>query len=268
MRNLANLCLCLSCLSLIPAVSYSQAVLLDFGPTTVSTAGTNSPYHTVNPLFTDSAWNTIGTSDQLNGLIWSDGTSDSALSLDIGATTNSTATVIGLSNVPSGSNALGSQINTDVYAGDAAGTDAIYTGSSGTRYVGFQLGGLPAGTYDVYVNARNTNTNTANLQHVSVGVSSVSGDFDAATLEGTNVLDYEAGSTAATEAWVESENYLVFTVTVATGDYLNLAVVGDPAGTQTRGFLNSVQIVPTEAPNEGTIFFISSLNYQSGSLSL
>lgn len=225
----------------------AQVLMFDFGPTTVSgTDQTNSPYHTVNGSFTDTTWNKIQTADS-SSLEWSDSGTATGVSINLGATTAFDSTTIGLNNQPSGTNALGNSTNTGVYAGTSVGKDGIYTGSSGnTRYVGFQIGGLSAGTYDVYVTSRNTNTGSTYNQHLYLGASSAAGDFDAVTLSLSGVLTYADGSTAIS-SWVEGANYLKFTVTLGAAQYLNFGVVG--TGGELRGFLNSVQIVTVPEPS-------------------
>jgi hypothetical protein len=237
--------------SLLPgAVGQAQVLMLDFGPTTVTGASqANSPYHTVVPSFTGTVWNRIQTADVLSGLLYADGTEAAGLTLDLGATTTETSTIVGLGNTPSGNNALGNVTNTDVYAGTSVGKDGIYTGSGGgsLRFVGFQLGGLAPGTYEIYLTSRNTNTSNAYSQIAYVGTSATAGDFDAVTLSLTGSLSYANGSDAVL-SWEVNENYLKFTVTLNPGDYLNLAVSGGASG-ERRGFLNSVQIVAVPEPS-------------------
>lgn len=194
----------------------AQVLMFDFGPTTVTGADQeNSPYHTVNESFTGTNWNKIQTAD-VSSLIWSDGTSATGVSLNLGATTTFNTTILGLGNTPT-QNALGNASNTDVYAGTSVGTDGIYYGgTNGTRYVGFQLGGLAAGTYDVYVTSRNTNSNNAYDQNLYLGTSETSGDFNVVALAFSDVLSY-TNSSDATAEWVQGENYSKFSVTLGSG---------------------------------------------------
>lgn len=239
----------LAALTFTSLAAQAQVLMLDFGPTVVSgTNVTNSPYHTADLSFSGTAWNQVQTADIGSGLLWADGTSAAGLSLNLGATTTTTvfSSTLNLTSVPSGNNALGAATNTGIYAGTSVGTDGIFTGASGTRAVGFQLSGLTAGTYEVYVTARNTNLSGSYSPTVFVGASSASGNF---VLNGPGMLSESltiASASAATAAWADDSNYLKFTVTVNSGDVLNLASLG--GGGDGRGFLNSVQIVAVPEP--------------------
>ncbi|MFA6959211.1 MAG: hypothetical protein WC205_00490 [Opitutaceae bacterium] len=56
-------------------------------------------------------------------------------------------------------------MTTGVYAGTSASRDDIFTGvNSGTiRAVDLQISGLAAGTYDIYITGRNTNTTAGQI---------------------------------------------------------------------------------------------------------
>ncbi len=222
----------------------AQVLMIDFGPTTVVNP-TNSPYHTVNPSFTGSTWNKVGTSDVASGLFWSNNTAVSGITLNLGATTDGTSTTIGLANVPSGSTLTGSAMTSGIY-GDTAARDGIFTGGSGTaRSVGIQIGGLTAGTYDIYITGRNTNTAGGHGQNFFAGKSSAAGDFDHSALSSRSIT-YFAAPTTQNAQWSgsgELTNYVKFSVTLTSGEFLNLAARGGI--NEGRGFLNSVQIVNT-----------------------
>lgn len=174
----------------------AQVLMLDFGPTAATGADRLvSPYHTVNTGFTQTTWNTVGTADLPTGALWSDGTAATGVSIDLGATT-APGTLIGLSNTPSGSTLTGTTIMTGVYAGTSPGRDGIFTGSSGNdRAVGVQIGGLAAGTYDIYVTGRNTNISTTHSLNFYAGTASASGNFDFASYTAKS-LSYVAGAGA------------------------------------------------------------------------
>jgi len=241
-------------------VANAQVLMFDFGPTVASGASlTNSPYHTANGSFTNTTWNQVQTADLGSGLLWSDGTAATGIALNLGSTTAATtsSSTLGLANTPSNTNALGSTINTGVYATTSVGKDGIYTGSTGnSRAVGFQLSGLAAGTYDIYLSARNTNSSVAHTQIMFLGASATSGDF---VLNGAGMssetLSIAAGTSGATSAWVDNSNYLKMTVVVSTGDVLNLATLGGVG--ETRGFLNSVQIVAVPEPTTWALLALS-----------
>ncbi len=114
------------------------------------------------------------------------------------------------------------------------------------RAVGFQLSGLSAGEYDIYVTARNTSSNANYTQTAYVGTSATAGNF---VLNGAGMTAETlafANASASTASWIEDSNYLKFTVTLGAGDVLNVATLG--GGGEVRGFLNSVQIVAVPEP--------------------
>ncbi len=56
------------------------------------------------------------------------------------------------------------------------------------------------------------------------------------------------------DAWIEGNNYIELTVTLAASDVLNLAVQGSD-----RGFLNSIQIVPVPEPSAAALLGLALL---------
>ncbi|EIQ01234.1 PEP-CTERM putative exosortase interaction domain-containing protein [Opitutaceae bacterium TAV1] len=240
---------------------------LDFGPTAATgDALTNSPYHTVNDTFIGSAWNTIGLTDIAAGaLVWADGTTATGVSLNLGASTSANTTTVALATQPS-TNLAGTGVTTGIYADTSVGRDAIFSGTATgqTRYAGFVLEGLSAGTYEIYTIARNTNyTTSAYTQTVYAGaLASGTTSFDVPTtlaLTGTSgTLSYLANNaTTFVSTWIDGENYVKFTVTLAEGECLALAVIG--GGGDNRGFLNSVQIVASAVPEPATVALLAGL---------
>lgn len=236
----------LCCASILPA----QVLMIDFGPFSAASPNT-SPYHTVAPTFSDTTWNLVQLADIAAGVLkWSDNTTAinnttlAGITLNLGQNA-STAGVgtLDLDTQPVRSLALGGSINTGVYTGATAGRDGILPDGTLTdnRAIGFQVGGLAAGTYDIYVTGRNTNVSTAYRMDFYAGKSSVAGDFDfSGYTKGTTT--YTNGATHQTAAWVAGENFVKLTVTLSSGEFLNVASIGvDNA--EKRGFLNSVQIV-------------------------
>ncbi len=259
--KLSLVAVCSACALTFTAPATAQVLMLDFGPTTASGASlTNSPYHTVNGAFTDSKWNRLGTADVTSGLRWSNDTAATGVSVNLGATTNDTDTLVGLANTPSnGTGLTGSALGgTVLYADSAPGRDGIFTGSNSgnSRFVGAQIGGL-AGTYDIYITGRNTNTSAGHVQNFYAGKSSSAGDFDptGAGFLPSIAITYFASPTTQNNQWTGSGgllNYAKFTVTLGSGEFLNLAVRGGTG--DARGFLNSVQIVNTSIIPEPSAF--------------
>lgn len=235
--------------------SFGAPLMLDFGATTVTGGSlTNSPYHTADPLFNQTTWNKVQLTDVgAGGLFYSDGTAAAFVTLDLGSTTS--GTTLDLSVSPSSTNTLGGAISTGIYAPTSVGTDGVWTNPS-TSFTssGFQIGGLSAGTYDIYYSGRNTNqaTGIAYRQVLWAGSSSSSGNFDYAAYSNATI-DYGV-SGDSTLAWVNGssgivsgENYVKLTISIASGEYLNLAATGIDAA-ERRGFLNTVQIVAVPEP--------------------
>lgn len=236
-------------LMLLPtAASEASVLMLDFGSWTPSDGNlTNSPYHTATTGFSDTAWNTpLATADVASGLIYSDGTAATGVALNLGAVVNSS--VIDLDTQPASSNQLGLATNSGVYDGNSIGRDGIWHGSTGqTARIGAQITGLTAGTYDIYVTARNTNTGvgqSADAQQVYVGAGQAGVDFDTATMTNASITFATTSNTVAVDEWEQDVNYFKFTVTLAAGEALNIGS-GAPGA---RGFLNSIQVALVPEP--------------------
>ncbi|HSI07719.1 MAG: PEP-CTERM sorting domain-containing protein [Rariglobus sp.] len=230
-------------------VSQAQVLMLDFGPTTTTTPA-NSPYGTgagASPV-----WNQVQLADvAAGGLQYATGSTATGVILNLGTAT--TTTTLNLGTNPGTSNVLGGILNTGIYATGSVGTDAIYSGTNSVlNTTGFQVSGLAAGNYDIYITARNTSRDDATSgygQVVKLGTSTTSGNFDYNAYS-SKTLTY-AGATSST-AWVENGNYLKMSITLTSGDFLNLAVYG--TGGDLRGFLNSVQIVNTSTIPEPSTY--------------
>ncbi|CAM3085647.1 PEP-CTERM sorting domain-containing protein [Rariglobus hedericola] len=248
MKNSIITSVLVGALGLVVAPSASAIVLmLDFGanPNGAPTGNTAdaSPYHTVAGAgFTDTSWNQVRLADINSGLVYSNNTAATGVSVNLGRN-STTDTIINLSSQPV-SELAGSATTTGVYAGNSAARDGIFGTTTTNPRIGLQVGGLTAGTYDVYITARNTNTGDgqAAYDQIIYAGSSASGNFNFGSYS-NSTLTYPGSSSQTTtfvSSWVAGENYVKLTVSVASGEYLNIAVAGD--GTN-RGFLNSVQIV-------------------------
>lgn len=224
-------------------------VNMDFGPTAINSFSyLRSPYHGVTGDTGNTGWNSpLGKSDiSTGGLVFGDGTTASALSLNVGVANESTKLSI-LGTQPSDSSNLGTNIYNGVYSGNSPAKDAIFDkGGSGKRGVSLQISGLDAGTYDIYYVGRNTNlaiaTGQQYTQTMYAGTSAATGDFDFSGYD-SSVITYTSASNAnnGQSTWVLGENYAMLTLTIGQGEVLNLAFMGD--GVEARGFLNSLQLV-------------------------
>ncbi len=247
----------------------AQVLMLDFGPTTaIDEAGTpnsqlNSPYHSENNSFAGTNWNKLGNSDPAFTLKDANG-DDTGITFNLGLAASG-ATTVDLGSAPNTSGALGGQFGSSgtIYSETSVGRDGIYHGSSGNKHaVGFQVGGL-AGTYEVYIVARNTSTSNTYEQNIHWGVGASSGNFSYTSVGyTTDTLNYAGVADAS--AWTEGVNYSKFTVTLADGQFLNVAVVGG-ATTESRGFLNAVQIVAIPEPASAALLAGTGLLALAGS---
>lgn len=238
----------------LASAASAQVLMFDFGATTATgTSLTNSPYHTAaGGSFTQNTWNTVNLADVTSGLLFSNNDAATGVSLHLGRTIASVdANVIDLSSNPTSTldPATAYPTNTGVYAGDSVGKDGIFGTTTTNPRIGVQIAGLSAGTYDIYVTARNTKTGNnqpAYDQIVYAGTSSVAGNFNfTSTGFISETLTYPTGSSSAsayTSAWVEGENYVKLSVSITAGELIDIAVAG---GGTNRGFLNSIQIVNT-----------------------
>lgn len=244
---------------IVPASA--QVLMLDFGPTAATlTDRASSPYHTATSGFTDTQWNTIGTGDVASGLKWSNNTNATGISINLGVSAAS-ATTINLGNNPASTNALGTSVKTGIYSGTRAAKDGIFSGTTGQSVaVGAEISGLAAGTYDIYITGRNTNSAFASSMRFYAGKAASSGNFDFNNGFALDTIAYQdntpsptppynlsAGATAQNASWQETgtyANYGKFTISLSAGEVLQLASLGGGgANGEFRGFLNSIQIV-------------------------
>lgn len=236
----------------------AQVLMLDFGPDGILTKyEASSPYHTASPGFTATNWNPVHTADIASGgLFYADGTVATNVSLDLGSNDSLAGTTLDLSGGVREHSLIGTMDNVGIYTYEtadnttfsAAARDGIFT-SAGAGSVGLQVGGLAAGSYDIYVTARKNNTTNAYSHTVYAGSSASAGNFIFGAYDNAT-LTYPSGGSIYTASWVEGENYLKFNVTLGAGELLNLVVQGDDTSTTAgRGFLNSVQIVAIPEPS-------------------
>ncbi|QJE94332.1 hypothetical protein [Luteolibacter luteus] len=259
-------------LSLCSAPVFSANLMLDFGAP-ASNSVVAAPYLTLSPGHakggvpaSQTTWNTVSTSANRTDLLYADGSSASALTLDLGQETSGGSGVIdfglnvgnlGLAGtggaIPNQQSLLGTgSIYGDNSSSTAAGRDGFFGGGTaavtGTA-IGMRLDGLATGDYVAYVMARNTNTNPASLAmnvYSSVGATAANFTFSSLTAQVQANTGYAtAGYAGQYTSFTQDENYLAinFTITEA-GQSFFLAVDGGNDAVERRGFLNSVQIVP------------------------
>lgn len=213
-----------------------SSLLLDFGPTSNGNPE-DSPSYVIGGL-TDNDWNILGTADVSSGLRFADSTAATGIALDLGVGNDLSS--VDFTTNPTNSNGLGAAVGGLIYKyannqnKTPAAKDAIY---GTTNVVAAQITGLSAGTYDIYVTARNTNIGSDASQFaVDTGTAASSFDFSSAALAGMSNAD------AFPNVWTAAENYNVIRTTLASGDALFVAVNG-AVGNDTRGFMNSIAVV-------------------------
>jgi hypothetical protein len=229
-----------------------KVLQLDFGPTTVTGADlANSPLHTVAPTFSDTTWNQVQTTDVGSGLLWSDATDATGVSLDLGRSNNNN--VINFADQPGSSSALAGSVNDGVFGGTSVGRDGVFHGTSAqNNRIGLTLTGLPLGIYDIYVVAINTSIAfDDNRRTMAVGALATA---SAPTLDTTSLptLTIANHGTGLTTSWSDGLNFRKLTVALSsTNPDLTIFTFG-PTDLQTssepRGFLNSVQVVLIPEP--------------------
>ncbi|MFA6962754.1 MAG: PEP-CTERM sorting domain-containing protein [Opitutaceae bacterium] len=250
----------LTALAILPPSATASTLMLDFGPTAVT--GDDrivSPYHTVIPTFTDTAWNQVQTSAITSGLLYSDGTAATGITVSVGRSSSLAWQTLTFAGAPS-SIALGTNSNTGVFAGTSAGRDAINYGASTTTttVVGVAVGGLAAGTYDIYIVGYNTNNTAASSVDMGFWALATS---STANLDTTTYLSspQAASTNSVTGSWIEGSNYVKLSVTLAANQYMTIFSHGTTSD-EMRGFLNSVQIVSTSSiPEPSTTAVLSGL---------
>jgi hypothetical protein len=256
--------------------AFSVNLMLDFG-NPASNSVVAAPYLTLSPGHASgsipaaqASWNTITTSANRSDLVYADGSSASALTLDLGQEStggNGTidfGTAVGNLTLAGTGGAIAGQqslLGTGSIYGDnssstAAGRDGFFGGGTATgtgAAMGLRLDGLTAGDYVAYVMARNTNSNAASLPmnvYSSVGATSGSFTFSSLTAELQSNPGYaSAGYTGQFTSFTEGDNFLAINFTIAEGQSFFLAVDGGNDAVERRGFLNMVQIHPVPEPS-------------------
>ncbi len=225
-------------------MAQASVLMFDFGPTTVVNNTTNSPLHVTQPSFTGTTWNK-STANDLGTVKYADGTTATGVAFNFGRESGATTNLIDLSNNPSSNQAGGGAYTTGIYAGDSVAKDFVFQ-SANDFATGFQITGLAAGVYNVYVVARNTAataTPVAYPTNVFVGAGTAAGNFDFSTLSSAALTN-----TASTTTWVAGDTYVQIQVALGVGEVLNVAVQGAGSGANGRGFINAAQIALVPEP--------------------
>lgn len=237
------------------AALVDSALLLDFGANNPTTTSVASPWRGSQTGSLDSStynqWNNIGTSNP-SSLIYANGTSATGMTVRIGSDNGSAGLTFASPSINAAS-VTGSSVTT--LFNNSVTRDAIFTQSATAtqnKGVGVQIGGLGIGTYDIYIVARNTNNSDSNFgQQASAYISSSA--IDTLAYSQSGLVSKQIANSSTNTNWTaagptKSGNYAVLSVTISsTTDFLNILTLGlgDSGSPDYRGFLNSIEIVPT-----------------------
>lgn len=243
----------------LSSTASAMSLLLDFGSTpgiVADAQAANSPAHATGAVpATERTWNLVTTADISSGLLFSNNTAATGISLNIAVETaigsnildfNAANSVNSTSLTGSFATSLGSIYGTATADGPAK--DGIFrnnTGNADNAAIGFRLDGLAAGTYTIYYIGRNTNTATVRPQAFYTAVGNSSSTFNFTGLTGTTLSN---SLTSGNDTFIAGDNYNSVTFTIETGQSFFFAAEGT-TGTEGRGFLNTIEIVQVPEPS-------------------
>jgi hypothetical protein len=225
------------------ALSLEGALLLNFAPSANAVTGTDaqaSAAHSAGAVpLSEVSWNNITTGDVASGLVWSNGSNATGVSVNLGVSPED-SDVINFTNNP-GSVGLGSTLNTGIYSGTRPARYGTWAGGTAGQNIalGIRIDGLAAGTYTLYFTGRNTNNSGALGSIFYAAAGGTVGTFDFSAVGNTASV---TNSTSA--SYIQGDNYNTLTVTLTAGQSLYLATQGADGSTEERGFFNSLEIVP------------------------
>jgi hypothetical protein len=236
----------------------ASTLMFDFG-TAIATGDdrSNSPLHTADSSFTSTTWNSINTTGTgaKTGFVYADGTAATGVSLYVGRSSNNAWGTLtfagGPTNVTSTSNpaALDGVFANSTSIGRDGHYAAAGTGDlSPTRLMGVSIGGLSAGTYEIYLVGMNPNLALSTAAGMGFWAVELSGtaNYDATTL--VNAGAQASTSNSVSSSWIEGSNYGKLTITLSSSSsYLTLISLGTTEAEQ-RGFINAIQIVAIPEP--------------------
>ena len=277
-KNISKAAVCGVVAGLALTSVHAESLLLDFGPTAVAAPYlTLSPGHNAGTISgSETSWNQISTSAQNSSLLWGNGSAASGLTLNLGqeatagnnsidfSTAISRVDLAGTGGSVAGQKSLlgAGSVYGDDTSSTAVGRDGFFGGGSAGAgaAVGLRLDGLAAGDYFLYVMARNVNSDgTLIPMNIYATAAASSGTFDFSAL--TPHAQANTGFALTTyndeyNSFQNGENFVGLTISVQEGQSLFLAVDGASVG-DTRGFLNSFEIVQAPEPSVAALFGMS-----------
>lgn len=276
MKNLPGLALFFALATSIPANAAN--LMLNFVSTSTNAAAAGSvipEYATLSPAHatgsiasSQTTWNNLNSTTVSTPLKYSDGSTATGVNVTFSSELTAGGGVLsfGTSNLnlsalygSGGGQGTNLSLTGDplsIYGnGNNSSNTAVgragWLGGAANTAIGMRIDGLSAGSYLIYVMARNTNSNGVaapiNL-FASAAVSSNSFNFSTLTPSQEANSIYPVGDTTSYNSFVQGENYVVMPVTVGAGQSLFLASDG-ASSAELRGFLNAVQIVAVPEPS-------------------
>ena len=228
-------------LAALGSAAQAQTVLLDFGSGTVANDA-NSPGHQRDPTRVSGLkWNQVSTTDVTS--IADQFDLPTGVAVDLGQETSGTSSIMSWTTTTVSAQAGGAGVNSGVYAGQA-GHSFTFANTSNAE-LGARISGLSAGKYVVYVSGRNTNTTVLTVpQAISFTTRPNStANFDYSALTSKTISNNDITSST----WQDGVHYVVSDeMTLAAGD--DIILISKGTQTESRGFLNSVEIVAVPEP--------------------
>lgn len=240
----------------------AASLLLDFGPTTVSSdALTNSPGHATGAVSaSETTWNKVTGADVGSGLLYGNGSGASGVSLNLGLETTIGNNILDFAAANDFKDLTGTraaQLGLDY--SNAAGTNAAAakdglfrngtSNGSQSAAIGLRIDGLAVGMYTIYLVGRNTNATAAAGTVFYASVGATANTFNFSSLAGAVLSN---AFTESNDAWIAGNQYNTRTVTITeAGQSMYIAVEG--YSVDYRGFMNSVEIVSVPEPSVGVL---------------
>ncbi len=237
----SSVCLAMLVSSIWTTAAHGVSIQFDFGNNQGSfDNSTNSPAHDLGFLGSnDNRWNTVN-GDASTGLVFSDGTPATGVSIDTGRQEFASGAI----NFAQNPSTFGTGL-TGFYD-NALLEDWLST--IGDDNIGVRVSGLPAGHYRVFGIVREGDAPTRTYS-AAIGVNGSLYDDDAGQVSpGFDVL---VGTAGAPADWVSGQNFFTSGVTITDpSDFI--VFILDPTNTQFAS-LNGLQLVAIPEPSTGLL---------------
>lgn len=255
-------------LGLLTTSTKAASLLIDFGTgggsgVATGTEAQKSPGYLSH--LGETTYN-YGNSATLSTLVYGDGSAAAGVSVRVAAESTIGNNTINFASGPTlDFGAVTGSAVTDpssAYSGNSPAKQGVFRASSGSgnnSAMGVSISGLSAGTYTIYLVGRNTNAG-GSATPANFYLSTVSGGLPSSYLfDGTGNTTQQTASATHTTASLNGTSFTAgvthveFTVTLGENETLLLATEG--AGSDARGFLNSLEIVQVPEPSAALLSF-------------